>query len=285
MPLLKRRHEGQSADGFSRNCIIHTVILLLLTCQLKRSILTTSNTMYNRVVAKQERFAVEAGEGVCDLVMDSSKTRWRNYTQSEHSDFDEVAACVNVLRSNVSGLPSPDKREMRKLECNTDVTLANLRNAIQRYDTIWFIGDSVLRQQFYSLICMMDPSLGKHAGKPFNLTGENYESLVWHHSNQSQNGTTLRYSQFGWHFDTSEYALYRDDFPTAVKTLGSNDAIVLNAGMHYDSSRVHFLAKAVNFMANMSTQSTASVFYMEPLLEEWPTSNGFFTNQCECMSP
>ena len=136
------------------------------------------------------------------------------------------------------------------------------------------IGDSVLRQQFYSLMCMMDPSLGKHAGEPFNLTGENYESLVWHHSNQSQNGTTLRYSQFGWHFDTSEYALYRDDFPTAVKTLGSNDAIVLNAGMHYDSSRVHFLAKAVNFMANMSTQSTASVFYINHYWKNGPLVMG-----------
>ncbi len=61
-----------------------------------------------------------------------------------------------------------------------------------------------------------------------------------------------------------------------MKTLGSNDAIVLNAGMHYDSSRVNFLAKEVNFMANMSTQSTASVFYMEPPLEEWPTSKGVF---------
>ena len=74
MPLLKRSCDRQSADGFSRNCIIYTVFLLLLTCYLKRSILTTANTMYNGVVDKQERFAVEAGEGVCDLVMDSFKT-------------------------------------------------------------------------------------------------------------------------------------------------------------------------------------------------------------------
>jgi hypothetical protein len=125
MPLLKRRCKGRSVDGFSRNCMIYTVILLLLTCQLKQSVLTL-NTMYNRVINKQEMFNVKAREGLCDLVMDSSETRWRNYTQAEHSDFDEVAACMNMLRSYVLGLPGPDGKKTRKLECNTDITLANL---------------------------------------------------------------------------------------------------------------------------------------------------------------
>jgi hypothetical protein len=30
----------------------------------------------------------------------------------------------------------------------------------------------------------------------------------------------------------------------------------------------------------MSTQAMASVFYMEPAMEDWPTSNGLYTKQC-----
>ncbi len=47
---------------------------------------------------------------------------------------------MNVLQSYyVPGLPDPDEKEMRKLKCNTDFTLANLQKcrAAIRYNLVY----------------------------------------------------------------------------------------------------------------------------------------------------
>lgn len=49
------------------------------------------------------------------------------------------------------------------------------------------------------------------------------------------NTAVLRFSSFGcWLFDTSQGALYKQAFPTAIRTSTAQDAIVLNAAAHYD---------------------------------------------------
>ena len=83
---------------------------------------------------------------------------------------------------------------------------------------------------------------------------------------ESNTGTTLQYSKFGRIFDPNEQALYRGDFPMAIESLGSNDAIIVDAAYHYDSSRVHLLANTVKHIANMSTHTMTSVFYMD---QQW----------------
>ena len=236
-----------------------------------------SNT--NHIIAQNEHTP-------CDLVMDSSNTEWRNYTQAEESDIKQVAVCLDKISRSGGSLNGAigEEEPIRKLQCPTKVTLATVRNTIKQYDTVWFGGDSVLEQQFCTLACMLDQSIFDGVDLPsFTNPMVNY-SLFWHHttnhSNHSTTGTTLLYSKFGWIFDTNEHALYRGDFPTAIQRLGSNDAIILDAAYHYDSSRVHLLANAVKHIANLSTHAMASVFYMEPAMEEWPTSNGLYTQSC-----
>ncbi len=87
--------------------------------------------------------------------------------------------------------------------------------------------------------------------------------------------TSPLYSKSGNLFDNNEYNLYRNDFPTAIRTCGLNDTITLNA-----LEKVEKLHK--NFMAIFSIQRIASVFYMGPFIEEWPTSMEYI-NSCMCI--
>lgn len=244
----------------SRRSMLH--IFFIVSTVLATVLISTEN----HIIAQDK-------PGVCGLVMDSSNTEWRTYTQAEQNDIEKVAACLTKIgREDLSSLNKGEPT--RKLYCPTDVTLETVRNTIKQYDTVWFGGDSIIEQQFFTLACMLDPSLP-------SLTDR---SLFWHHptnhSNNAKTGTTLQFSKFGWIFDHNEHDLFKGVFPKTIQRLGSNDAIVMDAYAHYDSSRLHLLANAVNHIAQMSTQAMASVFYMEPALKDWPTSNGLYTKQC-----
>ena len=249
----------------------------------------------------------------CDLIDSSSSylPQWRNYTQQETDEVDLIRQCIRTLgtipnttyRTQILAIRRKQQKleESSKLDCNLKVSLQTLQDTMKQYDTVWFFGDSIMLQQFYLMVCMIDPSLGIQSGKPFNITRSTNSlhedtSIVWHHSNNNNNdnstGTTvIKYSHNGYIWERDEANLYERDFPTAVKTLGSNDAIILTASSHYDSTLVHLYEKAVTHIATMSTQSNASIFYMEPTPQEWPTGNGMFVYgcyrkcQCENLNP
>jgi hypothetical protein len=154
------------------------------------------------------------------------------------------------------------------------------------YNTIWFIGDSLMEEQFYLTVCMIDPMMGSSTGAPFNITHiEEMDflpgigtQLKWKHSNDSTT-TVVKFLRFGLSWG-DQNNLYQDAYPTAISTLGENDAIILNAAYHYHSSHLNEFEKVINFIADLSTRTNASVFYMEPSMEEWPTSNGIFVGPC-----
>ena len=260
---------------------LFAIILILLAVRAFRTFyrewsrLEHHDNFVDLLVSNTHHIITKDEHTTCDLVMDSSNTEWRNCTQAEQHNIEQVAACLDKI-GHTGGSPNGAEGEepTRKLHCPTEVTLDIVRSTIKQYDTVWFGGDSVMEQQFYTLACILDPS----------MTSLTNMSSFWHHStnhsNHSNTGTTLRYSEFGWIFDNDEQALYRGDFPMAIESLGSNDAIIVDAAYHYDSSRVHLLANAVKHIANMSTHAMASVFYMEPAMEEWPTSNGLYTPSC-----
>ena len=142
-----------------------------------------SNTYH--IIAKDEHKP-------CDLVMDLSITEWRNYTQAEQHNIEQVAACLDKIGHTDGSLNGAEGEEpTRKLHCPIEVTLDIVRSTIKQYDTVWFGGDSVMEQQFYTLACILDPS----------MTSLTNMSLFWHHStnhsNHSNTGTTLQYSKFG----------------------------------------------------------------------------------------
>jgi hypothetical protein len=133
--------------------------------------LLVSNT--HHIIAKDEHTT-------CDLVMDSSNTEWRNYTQAEQHNIEQVAACLDKI-GHTGGSPNGAEGEepTRKLHCPTEVTLDIVRSTIKQYDTVWFGGDSVMKQQFYTLACILDPS----------MTSLTNMSSFWHHSTNHSNRT------------------------------------------------------------------------------------------------
>jgi hypothetical protein len=276
MNFNKKRAGGPKIIGShsSTNKCLKRIFFIVLTFAAIYRLWGEHDYFLEYLVSNNNQIIAHHEHGGCDLVIDSSHTEWQNYSQLEQNNIELVAACLNKIGHSGGSLNGGEGEEpTKKLQCPTEVTLETVRSTIKQYDKVWFGGDSVLEQQFYTLACMLDPS----------LTSLTNMSLFWHHSNHSNHsntGTTLLYSKFGWIFDPSEHALYRKDFPKAIESLGSNDAIILDAAYHYDSSRVHLLANAVKHIANMSTQAMSSVFYMEPAMEEWPTSNGFYTNSC-----
>jgi hypothetical protein len=252
----------------------------------------SKNTLFaNEVVSFKANKAGGAeikNEDGCGLHGESPK--WVPYTPIEYKILEMVSECNPVTYPQH---PPWLLANITALQCSTNVGLDLIPSIIGQFDRVWFIGDSVLKQQYWSLICMLslttvEDIIGNVQAKfDNNITylKDGYEF------NATLNGTFIRYTQFGWKFDTTEKALYETDFPEAVRTYTEKDAIVINAGAHYDGTRTTLLKNAANFINNMSHHSKANIFYVETSDEQWPTSNGMYTEactwkcQCEHLTP
>jgi hypothetical protein len=214
---------------------------------------------------------------------------WVPYTPIDHKILEMVSACNPVTYpQSVSLLPN-----LTALQCSTKVGLELIPSIIGQFDRVWFIGDSVLKQLYWNLICMLSLTTVEDIIGNVQATFANNITYMkdGYEFNTTLNSTFIRYTQFGWKFDTTEQALYQTDFPEAVRTYTENDAIVINAGAHYDGTRTTLLKNAATFIHNMSHQSKANIFYVETSDEQWPTSNGMYTEactwkcQCEHLTP
>jgi len=165
------------------------------------------------------------------------------------------------------------------LHCNAQASL----DILKQYRRVWFIGDSVLLQQYRSLLCTLDTQLQSYQLQ-FRKCGE---EMTYKHD---LGETSLVYTEFGWIFDQEE-PLYKTVFPEAIATSTQADAIVLNAGLHYDVTRGHLLQKSMDFIQQQASKTNSSIHFMEASNEQWPTSNGIWTSnctgtcQCEVLTP
>jgi hypothetical protein len=136
---------------------------------------------------------------------------------------------------------------------------------------------------------MMNSSIaewnGTRIGQIVKKTGLGYggpEQFTYMHSLGS---TRFIYSRFGHTWDLDKN-LYEDDFPLAVRTLTSLDAIVTNgAAVHNHAGYASKFERDVHLIAEQSKMTNATLFFFEPTPEEWPTSNGMFIPgrwMCKC---
>jgi hypothetical protein len=221
-----------------------------------------------------------------------SKPKWRNYTLEESMEVEDLKQCItNTGRfGNMRIGPSVNDDFHTKLDCKIQLTLDKIRSIVKQYDNIHLIGDSILEQQFWILQCMLDTTLGKDSspsGKPWNVHKQGQQSFSF-----TFYSTNIYYKKGGYNFDPEEKFFYETDFPNTVKqttsTGSSRDAIIVNAGAHYDSTRVHLHIKAIQQIMEQSTKTNATMYYIEPTTEEWPTTNGMYfpgcNNRCTCES-
>jgi len=184
-----------------------------------------------------------------------------------------------------------DKTRMDKLLCNMKITHDRVLDTLQQHRHILFVGDSILRQQYFAFVCMLDPNATQGSFATFyDGTGEsaNFEYVYNHSSTKTSTGTTdtanatttLHYAAFGPQYNHRMEHLYETAFPYAVGNYSAADAIVTDASRHFHSGDVHLFHSILKYMQDSATARPASFYYMEPTPEEYPTSNGIYSGPC-----
>ena len=234
----------------------------------------------------------------CGMIDNATRAApWIPYNEDELEFFELVEPCYVRLKSGARPLDQDDYSALHKLQChdNGDTTGMSPHQYIQStflaYDRVLMVGDSILEQQYVALVCSLNPHLTREdieMGEPGDWA--HYEYVHHHHrrhhrypdnnSNCAANMTTLTYRKVGWQFDNAQPGFYTTSYPQAIRNFTSNDAIILDAGAHFQSFSAHFLRKTVHHLTRLSTQTPAHVFYMEPTNSEWPTRNGMFHKVC-----
>ena len=99
--------------------------------------------------------------------------------------------------------------------------------------------------------------------------------------------TQFKFFKVGYLFDNEQKGFLETHFPTSIKASTANDAIILHVGAHYRSGDAEQMQMVVKYMANRSVDSLATIFLVEPNIEEFHTRNGLFAptpfeNRSEC---
>mmetsp|Transcript_13119 Transcript_13119/g.20006 ORF Transcript_13119/g.20006 Transcript_13119/m.20006 type:complete len:430 (-) Transcript_13119:71-1360(-) len=235
----------------------------------------------------------------CGLVNNTETQVWKDLSKTEIEEMNQVQTCIkNRVRQNDSFLDERSKDIVRKytaisdtsvntmkgLQCNEEIALRRIQATLGSYGQVWMFGDSILGQLYYTLSCALNSSIANYGASSY--TG--HESFSY---SSTEQGTTTDfiYSKVLFLQEESEANLYQSTFPDVIQNLTSNDMILVLNSAHYSERNAARLDKSIRFIAKQSIRTNASVFFMEPTPEEWPTSNGRHTwscvrNNCQCES-
>jgi len=215
----------------------------------------------------------------------SSSSNNNNNNSSQHNDDDSNSTHSN---NNNNNNKQKDYYEPIQwlLSCRENISQGTIQSIVSQHEKILFVGDSVLRQQYFVLLCMIDPNLTpqdmaeysprdrkraryeyrRHtptvmaaaAAAPDNEDSKHNDDNNNHHNNNNKSETnrssttttttTLRYMPFGYMWHPNERNLYHEAFPHAMRTYTAQDAIVMDSSRHYDTTRPALLEKALRFV-------------------------------------
>lgn len=194
-------------------CVVHYVVFSANATNIKR-----------KESAEKQKQHYTAFDDGCGLVDNRHMSSWVPMTKTENDNVVEVQQCLkrttgwddhSKLYTNVN--PRAIKE---KLNCNIPVSFETLRSTLLKFDTVWFLGDSIMAQNFYTLSCIIDPSRGKWDGaqirKFMGLSGLGTRTPEQFHYSHIAGSTRFLYSRFGrqWYLDSN---LFDKDFPEATK--------------------------------------------------------------------
>jgi hypothetical protein len=225
----------------------------------------------------------EEDDDGCRIDSDRGKIRYEKYSALNANDllyYESVRKCAadNFVQSLI-GRDTTNLTDWDRLLCDHEINHSVLLSVVAKHDRILLIGDSVVRQQYFTLVCMVDPSMTWDDMVKFNTSDLKQDDTQWDYHHADGGITSFLYRVLGMGFDRNETNLYRDAFPKAVLTFSERDAIVIDASRHYDVSTAQYLYEATHFVATAIAR--APIYYMEPTPSEFPTSNGFFPEACK----
>jgi len=237
----------------------------------------------------------DSNKGGCGLIKDRKSPTWVGMSENETSSLQVVQKCLKRLQLQGHNAQKYAARFGRQsLLCDIHVNVKTVASTLARYNTIWLHGDSIMTQEFYTLACMLNSTVdfqkwgsqwnsqfqsGLHSGIAQAERGYKYNSTEQFTYYHARGATRVLYSRFGpsWGMDDN---LYKHDFPYSVQKLTSNDAILTNAAaVHYKSPKGSEFRKAAEFILKQSLLTDATMFFIEPTPEEWPSSNGFYSKE------
>ena len=216
-------------------------------------------------------------------IEDGVEPKWLRQTPDDLILLAEVKRCKQRLVEMVN---SGDNEDMSWRD-DVNVTYLNCRtvaslHVLSNYRTIYMIGDSVMRQQFMVLVCMLNLSA------EMNITNTpakvEYQSMVSHADGTT---TNIVYTPFGYFFPppSQTQPLYQNEYPAALANGTEHDMIIINAGHHYYNEMASTLENDAMYIVDKARGRPIHVYFMETTDEQWPTSNGMyptFGDECCC---
>ena len=202
---------------------------------------------------------------------------WTANTKEENDIFWKVMKCQKRLYTrrqeqwHVETRPTPSS-----LRCG-DSIMDDFENIIASYDTIVYIGDSITRQQFFTMVCLLDSSLEpEHIQIPNDNSNYN-----WRHN---ASNTSILYRE--------QLTIIHSD-PTFLRHTQAKstpkELTIFNLGAHYGHSFRNppltrsQLQEAAQAIAERSNGTNATMFWVETVDFQWPTANGEYVQRCwEC---
>ena len=253
--------------------------VLIMTCPL-RQVFANEKQPKPQVDDATRLQQIEDG---CGLEENLGNIHWRNYTKEDWEMYYRIETCVKWYDSNY--IDTYDSANFRKLACNQEPDLTSILSALQKYHTIYILGDSVLQQQFIALMCTIDPM---HPNvDPIGKMDVHKKDWYFFNYTHARGVTQFKFFKVGFFFDNEQKGFLQTHFPTAIEASTANDAIILHVGAHYRSGNAHHMKTAVEYFANRSVDTLASIFVVEPNIEEFHTRNGLFAptpndNRTDC---
>jgi hypothetical protein len=170
----------------------------------KEKIEPLSNASSTKTAAHDDETSVVHPDDGCGL--HGEKSKWIPYTSRDYEIMHHATKCSpdNVLRKR-------DMANLTSLQCSVDIGVDSMVSIISQFERILFIGDSVLRQQYLNLLCLLS-NTAEGKGLIAGTYGKSAKEL-WDFNATFNNRTILQLTQFGWIFDHSSKPLYQGAFP------------------------------------------------------------------------
>jgi hypothetical protein len=210
----------------------------------------------------------------CGIVKNAGNVRWRTYNAEDWQLYNRIEQCIQWHdKGSYLGVFNSDK--FRRLDCSQHVDLATILSTLQKYHTIYLLGDSVLQQQFIAFMCTIDPM---HENvDPIGKLDVHLKDWYFFNYSHPEGITQFKFFKVGLLFDIEQKAFFETHLPASIKSSTRNDAIILHVGAHYRSGHAHLMSSALKYIAKRSVDSLAPIFVVEPNIEEWFTRNGLYT--------
>jgi hypothetical protein len=300
---------------FGEHIVIICILLMLCNKLISLKVLSisidnTKRSSHLDFSSNHKHSDISDGCGISDDV----EALWLPYSSKDLDYMNSILFCVRAINKirrlgqsfNRNEVNYRDKFNLTYLKCNTppatwDILLSN-------YDNIYMIGDSVLRQQYDALLCMMYPQLAANPRRSIKFITTKgyyqYHAVIPRPKSASRDNLpplNIVYTSWGYTFPEpfSTWPLLRE-FPILLRHGTHRDLIILNAGHHYRSPDAGVLLNHTQTIINIiqsahqqanaerSNRTLPHIYIMETSDENFPTSNGIYPgkecvdNTCTC---